>query len=159
MKALDAIDLQMLEILQRDATTPMATIAEALNLSVTPCWRRLQRLKDKGYISKQVALVDPEKVNAGFTAFVFVSANHSNQAQADAFLAAVRAIPEVVGFYRMSGSVDYLLRVVVPDIAAYDRIYKRLIRSSPALRDVSSSFVMETVKFTTALPLTYAGGS
>lgn len=154
-KKLDAIDRQILAILQRDAETPLADLAQAVNLSSTPCWRRIQRLREHGFITRHVALVDPLKINLGVTVFVAVRTNQHSQAWFEGFRDAVRDIPEIVEFYRMSGDVDYLLRVVVPDIAAYDVVYKRLIRSVD-LSDVSSSFAMEELKFTTALPLDYA---
>ena len=100
-------------------------------------------------------LVDPRKINVGVTVFVSVRTSTHTQGWFDGFKAAVESIPEVVEFYRMSGDIDYLLRVVVPDIAGYDRVYKRLIAGS-ALRDVSSSFAMEEIKFTTAMPVNYA---
>ena len=154
-KKLDAIDRQILAILQRDAETPLADLAQAVNLSSTPCWRRIQRLREHGFSTRHVALVDPLKINLGVTVFVAVRTNQHSQAWFEGFRDAVRDIPEIVEFYRMSGDVDYLLRVVVPDIAAYDAVYKRLIRSVD-LSDVSSSFAMEELKFTTALPLDYA---
>jgi Lrp/AsnC family transcriptional regulator len=154
-KKLDAIDRRLLEILQQDAETPLNVLAEAVNLSSTPCWRRIQRLREAGYVTRHVALVDPHKVNLGVTVFVFVRTNQHSRGWLDRLRDAVRDIPEVVEFYRMSGDVDYLLRVVVPDIQAYDRVYKRLI-ASIELSDVSSSFAMEELKFTTALPLDYA---
>jgi len=155
MKSLDAIDRAILRLLQEDAEIPMAKLAEAVNLSPTPCWRRVQRLKEDGVITKQVTLLDPTKLNLGVTVFVAVKTNQHSQAWFERFHKAVTAIPEVVEFYRMSGDVDYLLRVVVPSIGAYDAVYKRLIRGSD-LFDVSSSFAMEEIKFTTALPLDYA---
>ena len=154
-KKLDATDRKLLSILQQDAETPLTDLAQAVNLSTTPCWRRVQRLREHGFIARQVALVDPRKVNLGVTVFVAIRTNQHSQAWFERFRDAVRAIPEVVEFYRMSGDVDYLLRVVAPDIAAYDQIYKRLIREVD-LSDVSSSFAMEELKFTTALPLDYA---
>ena len=153
---LDSIDVRILEILQQDATLQVAEIAERVGLSSTPCWRRIQRLKEAGVITRQVALLDPLKVNVGVTVFVSVRTSIHSQAWFDSFKATVQAIPEVVEFYRMSGDVDYLLRVVVPDIAAYDRVYKRLIAGTQ-LHDVSSSFAMEELKLTTALPLGYVG--
>ena len=154
-KKLDATDRKILDILQRDADTPLADLAQAVNLSSTPCWRRIQRLREHGFITRQVALVDARKINLAVTAFVAVRTNPHTQAWCESFRDAVRDIPEIVEFYRMSGDVDYLLRVVVPDIAAYDAVYKRLIRSVD-LSDVSTSFAMEELKFTTALPLDYA---
>ena len=151
---LDAIDVRILEILQQDAERQVAQIAEQIGLSTTPCWRRIQRLKETGVITRQVALVDARKVNVGVTVFVSVRTSIHTQDWFETFKATVQAIPEVVEFYRMSGDVDYLLRVVVPDIAAYDKVYKRLI-SGTQLQDVSSSFAMEELKLTTALPLGY----
>ena len=152
---LDAIDRQLLEMLQKSSDMPINELAAAVHLTPTPCWRRIQRLKELGVISQQVALVDRQKVNLGVTVFVAVRTNQHSQTWFESFRDAVRDIPEIVEFYRMSGDVDYLLRVVVPDIAAYDLVYKRLIRSVD-LSDVSSSFAMEELKFTTALPLDYA---
>jgi len=151
---MDAIDAKLLEILQDDATVHVAELAERVGLSQTPCWRRVQRLKETGIITKQVVLVDPKKVNVGVTVFVSVRTSDHSQEWFNSFRAAVGAIDEIVEFYRMSGDVDYLLRVVVPDIAGYDKVYKRLI-GGIRLSDVSSSFAMEELKFTTALPTTY----
>ena len=152
---LDAIDRQLLALLQHNADTPLAELAQAVNLSSTPCWRRMQMLREAGYISKQVALVNPAKVNLGLTVFVSIKTNQHNAAWVQQLRDAVQDIPEIVELYRMSGDVDYLLRVVVPDMRTYDAVYQRLIRSV-ALSDVSSSFAMEEIKFTTALPLDYA---
>ena len=152
---MDAIDRKILELLQLDAETPVATIAERVHLSVTPCWRRIQKLKEAGVIRRQVALCDPAKLNLGVTVFVSVRTNQHSQAWLEKFAKGVKEIPEVVELYRMSGDVDYLLRVVVPDIAGYDAVYKRLIRAAD-LYVVSSSFAMEQMKYTTALPLDYA---
>jgi Lrp/AsnC family transcriptional regulator len=152
---LDAIDRKLLEMLQLDCDTPVAELAAAVQLSTTPCWRRIQRMKDARIITGNVALVDPKNVNVGVTVFVNIRTNQHSQAWFDRFHATVDSIPEVVEFYRMSGDVDYLLRIVVPDIAAYDGVYKRLIAGTQ-LFDVSSSFAMEQLKFTTALPLRYA---
>jgi len=151
---LDSIDRKLLALLQEDAGRQVSEMAEAVGLSQTPCWRRVQRLKEAGVITRNVMLVDRNKVNVGVTVFVSVRTNTHTQAWFDSFRAAVEAVPEVVEFYRMSGDVDYLLRVVVPDIAAYDKVYKRLIAGTQ-LFDVSSSFAMEELKFTTALPLSY----
>lgn len=152
---LDAIDRKILELLQLDAGRQIADLASEVGLSQTPCWRRIQRLKEAGVITRNVMLVDPRKVNVGVTVFVAVRTSTHTQAWFDRFKAVVDVIPEIVEFYRMSGEIDYLLRVVVPDIAAYDKVYKRLIADTE-LFDVSSSFAMEEIKFTTALPLSYA---
>ncbi|HEU6454430.1 MAG TPA: Lrp/AsnC family transcriptional regulator [Roseateles sp.] len=153
---MDSIDIRILDILQRNAELQVADIAQQVGLSTTPCWRRIQRLKAERVITRQVALLDSQKVNVGVTVFVSVRTSTHTQEWFETFKATVQAIPEVVEFYRMSGDVDYLLRVVVPDIAAYDRVYKRLIAGTQ-LHDVSSSFAMEELKLTTALPLGYVG--
>ncbi|RKP50270.1 Lrp/AsnC family transcriptional regulator [Pararobbsia silviterrae] len=149
---MDQIDRKLLELLQRDATTPVAELAQQVNLSQTPCWKRVQRLKESGVIRSQVALCDARKLGVGTTVFVSIRTNQHNEAWARQFTDAVTAIPEVVEVYRMSGETDYLLRIVVADIDDYDRIYKRLIRDV-SLHDVSSSFAMEQIKYSTALPV------
>jgi len=149
---MDKIDRQILSILQSDATVPVAEIAERVHLSQTPCWKRIQKLKDAGIIRKQVALCDPQKLGYGTTVFVAIRTNQHNDAWLRKFAAAMQAIPEIVEAYRMSGEVDYLLRVVVADIRGYDEVYKRLIKAVE-LVDVSSSFAMEQIKFSTAIPV------
>ncbi|MEP6873118.1 MAG: Lrp/AsnC family transcriptional regulator [Burkholderiales bacterium] len=153
---LDSIDIKILEILQKDSDQQTAQLAEQVGLSATPCWRRVQRLRDAGVITRNVALVDPRKVNVGVTVFVFVRTSTHTDEWFGRLKATVDLIPEVVEFYRMSGDIDYLLRIVVPDIAAYDKVYKRLTANTN-LYDVSSSFAMEEIKFTTALPLSFVG--
>ena len=152
--ALDAFDKRILEALQEDASISLAGLAAAAKLSPTPTWRRVQRLETAGVIRRRVALLDASKINLGVTVFVGVKTNQHNQAWLDRFARAVRDVPEIVEVYRMSGDLDYLLRVVVPDIAGYDAVYRRLINSIE-LSDVSSSFAMEQLKFTTSLPLDY----
>lgn len=156
MTKLDAIDRKLLALLQDDAELQISELAARVGLSTTPCWRRLQRMKEAGVITRQVMLLDRKAVNVAVTVFVAIRTDQHNQKWFEQFRATVEAIPEVVEFYRMSGEVDYLLRVVVPDIAAYDAVYKRLT-TSIALSDVSSSFAMEELKYTTALPLGYIG--
>ena len=152
---MDKIDKAILELLQVNASASLQEISEQVSLSATPCWRRIQRLEREGYIRQRVALLDPDKLNVGVTVFVSVRTNQHNEKWAKRFTAVVTAIPEIVEFYRMSGDIDYLLRVVVPDIRAYDTVYQRLTKAV-SLSDVSSSFAMEEIKFTTALPLNYA---
>jgi len=152
---MDRADRHILESLQQDATRPVSEIAESIHLSTTACWKRIQKLEESGIIRKRVALLDGAKLRVGITVFVAIKTNQHNADWFERFHAVVSAIPEVVEFYRMSGDVDYLLRVVVPDIAGYDGVYKRLIRGIE-LFDVSSSFAMEQLKYTTALPLSYA---
>jgi Lrp/AsnC family transcriptional regulator len=152
---LDAMDIKILRILQADCTRPVADIGKEVGLSTTPCWRRIQKLEEAGVIQRRVALLDPHKVNAGVTVIVSIKTDQHNVEWLERFHHAVQDLSEVVEFYRMSGDVDYLLRVVVPDIAAYDAFYKKLI-GKIALTDVSSSFAMEQIKYTTALPLDFA---
>ena len=152
---MDRIDKHILRLLQEDATRSVADIAEQVGLSQTPCWRRIQNLEKAGVIVRRVALLDPDTLNVGTTVFVRVRTTNHSYDWLEKFAKAVSEIEEVVEFHRMSGDVDYLLRVVVPDIAGYDAVYKRLI-SAADLSDVSSNFAMETIKQTTALPLHYA---
>lgn len=152
---MDRIDRKILALLQSDATLPVAVVAERVGLSPSPCWRRIQKLEAEGFIRARVALLDAAKMNVGVTVFAAVRTNQHDVAWLEKFAKAVSDFPEVVEFYRMTGDIDYLLRIVVPDIAAYDAVYKRLIRRI-ALFDVSSSFAMETIKYTTALPVDYA---
>jgi Lrp/AsnC family transcriptional regulator len=152
MTALDSLDAKILAILQADASRSIAEIADAVHLSQNACWRRIKRLEDEGVIRKRVALLDPEKLGVGITVFVSVRAGEHSENWLETFTAAVRKIPEVVEFYRMAGEVDYLLKLQVANIAAYDRVYKSLIRSAK-LMDVSAAFAMEEMKRTTELPL------
>jgi Lrp/AsnC family transcriptional regulator len=151
---LDRMDRKILDILQQDCTKPVAEIGKEVGLSTTPCWRRIQKLEESGVIQRRVAVLDPKKVNVGVTVFVSISTSHHTHEWLDRFHETLMDFPEVVEFYRMSGKVDYLLRVVVPDIERYDAFYKRLI-ARIELSDVSSAFAMEQIKFTTALPLGY----
>ena len=154
---LDVIDLRLLKLLQGDAELPLADLAEKVGLSPTPCWRRIQKLEKAGVIRRRVALLDRRLLNAGVTVFIAVrTAKHSAE-WLDQFADAVRDIPEIVDFYRMSGEIDYLLKALVPDIAAYDALYKKLI-SKIELSDVTSMFAMEELKSTTEIPLDFAGG-
>ncbi len=152
---MDRIDRKILQHIQADATLSVADVAEKVGLSSTPCWRRIQKLERSGVIRKRVALLDRASLNLGVDVFVAIKTNQHNAAWLDSFANAVTEFPEVVEFYRMSGDIDYLMRVVVPDIPAYDAFYKRLIQQAD-IYDVSSSFAMEQLKYTTALPLQYA---
>ena len=149
---IDRTDRKILSILQVDASIPVAEIARRVGLSTTPCWRRIQKLEEDGVIVKRVALIDPGKVNVGVTAFVAITTSQHTTDWLERFAGHIKEFPEVVDFYRMAGSVDYLLRVVVPDIAAYDAFYKKLI-SKIEIADVSTTFAMEKIKSTTELPL------
>ena len=139
-------------LLQKDASLPVADIARKVGLSVTPCWRRIQKMEEDGIIRGRVALLDSEKIGMGMSVFVGIKTDQHNAIWLQQFADTVSSFPEVVEFYRMSGEVDYMLRVVVPDMASYDVFYKKLI-GNIELKDVSSSFAMEEIKYTTALPL------
>jgi len=152
---LDKTDRAILALLQRDATLAVADISNRVNLSATACWRRIQRLEEQDYITRRVTLLNADKLNVGVTVFVSIKTSHHSDTWFQKFHRVVTAIPEVVEFYRMSGDVDYLLRIVVSDIKHYDAVYKRLIRGTD-LSDVTSSFAMEQIKLTTELPLDYA---
>jgi len=151
---MDRLDRKILRLLQEDATLAVADIAKKVGLSTTPCWRRIQKLEEEGVITRRVAVLNPEKINARVNVFVAIRTNSHSLEWLRRFSEVVQEFPEVVEFYRMSGDVDYLLRVVVPDIAAYDAFYKRLI-AKIEIRDVSSSFAMEQIKYTTEMPLDY----
>jgi Lrp/AsnC family transcriptional regulator, cysteine-sensing transcriptional activator len=152
---MDAIDRKILAVVQQDASLSVAEIGQRVGLSSTPCWKRLQRLEADGVITKRVALIAPEKVGLGITVFVSIeTGDHSNE-WLKKFADVVSAMPEVMEFYRMAGDVDYMLRVVVTDIAGYDGFYKKLIATVP-LKNVTSRFAMERIKSTTALPISDA---
>lgn len=149
---MDQIDKQILHLLQHDTTLSTAAIAEKVGLSPTPCWRRVQNMEKAGIIRARVALLDRDKLNLGIDVFVTIQTNQHNNEWLTRFGEAIQALNEVVECYRMSGDVDYMLRVVVKDIGAYDQFYKRLIEHSE-VTNVSSSFAMERMKYTTELPL------
>ncbi|MBB2970952.1 Lrp/AsnC family transcriptional regulator [Mesorhizobium sp. RMAD-H1] len=151
---MDRLDRKILRLLQEDATLAVADVAKKVGLSTTPCWRRIQKLEEDGVIRRRVAILDPVRINARVTVFVAIRTSSHSHEWLKRFSEVVQEFPEVVEFYRMSGDIDYLLRVVVPDIAAYDSFYKRLIAKID-IRDVSSSFAMEQIKYTTELPLDY----
>ena len=151
-RRLDAIDRKILMVLQEDASLSVAEIGDRVGLSSTPCWKRIQRLEADGVILRRVALVDQNKIGLGISVFVSVESADHSEGWLKKFADAVSAMPEVMEFYRMAGDVDYMLRVVVPDIAGYDAFYKRLIASVP-LKNVTSRFAMEKIKSITALPV------
>jgi len=152
---MDKLDTRILDLLQGDAGLTAAEIADRVGLSKAPCWRRIQKLQRDGVIRGMVALLDPHALNVGTTVFVTLKTGNHSEAWFEKFVRAVRDIPEVTEIHRMSGDVDYLVRIVVPDIDAYDVVYKRLI-GALEFQDVSASFVLETIKSSTALPLCYA---
>ena len=151
---MDNIDKKILDLLQRDANLSTADIAQAVGLSTTPCWRRIHKLESEGVITHRVALLNRHKLNLSIDVFVAVKTNQHNWEWLAQFSETVSEFPEVVEFYRMAGESDYLLRVVVPDIPAFDKFYKKLVQTAD-LSDVSSSFAMEQIKYTTSLPLDY----
>jgi Lrp/AsnC family transcriptional regulator len=149
---MDAIDRKILAVLQQDASHSVAEIGNLVGLSSTPCWKRIQRLEAEGVIHKRVALVDQDKIGLGVTVFVSIETGDHSPEWLNRFAKEVGTMPEVMEFYRMAGDVDYMLRVVVPDIQAYDAFYKLLIATIP-LKNVTSRFAMEKIKATTALPI------
>jgi Lrp/AsnC family transcriptional regulator len=151
MTELDAIDRAILRLISIDASLSLNDIADKVGLTATPCWKRIKRMEETGVIRARVALLDADKLGLPVSVFVSVeTADHSAEWLAK-FAGTVAATPEIVGAWRMSGDVDYLLHVIVPDIAAYDGFYKKLITAVP-LRNVSSRFAMERMK-DAALPI------
>ena len=149
---MDAVDKKILLILQQDTDQPVAEIARKVGLSVTPCWRRIQKLEEEGIIRGRVALLNAKLIDLGMSVFVAIKIREHSSEWLNNFSTTIAEYEEVVEFYRMSGDVDYMLRVVVKNMAAYDTFYKKLISDVP-LKDVSSSFAMEEIKYTTALPI------
>ena len=150
---LDPIDRAILRLIQRDAALSLADIAAEVGLTATPCWKRIRRMEQTGVIIGRVALLDPAKVGLGLSIFVAIETGDHSAPWIQTFADSVEKMPEVVDCWRLGGDVDYLLRVVVPDMAAFDGFYRRLTAEVPSLRKVTSRFAMERVKNTTALPL------
>ena len=151
---MDSTDKAILALLQRDSSTPVSEIADSVGLSATPCWRRIKKLEEEGVIRKRVALADMSALNLSLTAFISVKTAQHTEAWLKKFGDAIRRIPEIVEVHRMSGEIDYLMKVVAPDMASFDRVYKRLITAAE-FSDVTSTFSMEEIKSTTELPLDY----
>jgi Lrp/AsnC family transcriptional regulator len=149
---MDDIDINILDLLQRDAGLSIAQVAERVGLSLTPCWKRIQRLEAGGIIEKRVALLNPEKLGLGITVFVTIETGDHSQQWLEQFADFVAGMPEVIELYRLAGDVDYMLRVVVPDMQSYDHFYKRLI-AGMSLKKVTSRFAMERIKASTILPI------
>ncbi len=149
---MDVVDLKILDLLQQDASLTLAEVASQVNLSPTPCWRRISKLESAGVIEKRVALLDAAKVGIDLTIFVTVETDDHSEAWTARFAEAVAAMPEVMEAYRMAGEVDYLLKIAVPNIAAYDAFYRAITAAVP-LKTITSMIAMETVKRTTAFPL------
>jgi Lrp/AsnC family transcriptional regulator len=153
MSKLDKIDRQILGLLQTDASLPIQQIAERVGLSVNPCWRRIRQMEEAGVIQARVALVDPEKVGLGLTVYVRVKTSQHSADWARKLNEVIAGMPEILECHRIGGDVDYLLKVVVEDMADYDRTYKEFIGRLPSLADVSALFSMERLKSATALPI------
>jgi Lrp/AsnC family transcriptional regulator len=149
---MDEIDRLLIDMLQRDATLSIAQMAERVGLSATPCWKRIQKLEARGVVTRRVALVDPDSVGVGLSVLVSVEAGAHTPEWLQRFSAGVAAMPEIMEVYRMAGDVDYMLRVAVADMTEYDAFYKRLIALAP-MKNVTSRFAMERMKYTTAYPL------
>ncbi|WP_426143816.1 Lrp/AsnC family transcriptional regulator [Pseudomonas sp. DWP3-1-2] len=150
---MDSFDRHILSLLQRDASMPLKDLAEAVNLSTTPCWKRVKKLEETGVIKSKVLLLDAEKLGLGLSVFVQLKTQRHDSQWLEQFAQTVTQFEEVMEFYRMAGEWDYMLRLVVHDMAAYDRFYKKLISSTEGLSTITSSFAMEQIKYTTALPL------
>jgi len=151
-KKIDDTDRLILKVLQNDATVSLESIADKVNVSLNTCWRRVQALEKSGIIRRRVALLDQDKVGLPLTVFVSVRTDDHSQDWSDRFTKAVKDIPQIVEFYRLAGDVDYLLKMTVASVSDYDQVYQRLI-SRVKLSDVSASFAMERMKFTTELPI------
>lgn len=154
MRRIDFIDKRILALLQEDASASLNDIAEAVNLSRNACWARIRQMEEAGIIMKRVCLLDPEALDVGLTVFITVRTSEHSAPWLERFRRATRTMPEIIAIYRTTGETDYLLQAVVPSVKAYDALYQRLI-AEIELSDVSSSFVMEEIKRTTALPLDY----
>ena len=152
MEKLDLIDRKILVELMRDATQPIGRIAEHVGLSQTPCWKRIQRLQSAGIVEGRVAIIDPARIGLGLTIFVGVEAPDHGADWRDAFAAVVRDIPAIVEVFRMAGDLDYLLRVVVADMAAFDALYRQLTEAV-AIKNVTSYFALERIKTTSVYPI------
>ncbi|CAM3187250.1 MULTISPECIES: Lrp/AsnC family transcriptional regulator [Vibrio] len=150
---LDKVDRKILALLQQDGTLSLNDLAEAVNLTTTPCWKRLKKLEESGVIEKRVALLNPEKLDLSFTAFVLVkTCDHSHEWYSQ-FVSTAADFPEVMEFYRMAGEYDYMMKVQVKDMQCFDNFYKKLVNSIAGISNVTSTFAMEPLKYTTALPI------
>jgi Lrp/AsnC family transcriptional regulator len=154
VEGVDKVDRKILALLQGDCNLTAEQIGEKVGLSKAPCWRRIQRLWERGVIKKSVALLDATQLNVKTSVFVMIRTSTHTAEWLQRFSKAMQQLPEITEIHRMSGDVDYLIRVVVPDITAYDAVYKKMI-SAVDMSDVSASFVLETIKSTTTLPLEY----
>jgi Lrp/AsnC family transcriptional regulator len=152
MDNLDLIDRKIVAELMRDATLPVAQIADRVGLSQTPCWKRIQKLETNGVLTGRVALANPARLGFGLTVFIGIEAPDHSATWRDTFAKAVGQFPEVMEVYRMAGEMDYLLRVSVADMESFDSLYKRLTDAVP-IKNLTSHFAMERMKFSTAYPV------
>ncbi|MBF4256444.1 Lrp/AsnC family transcriptional regulator [Vibrio anguillarum] len=150
---LDRIDRMILSLLQQDSTLSLNDLAEAVNLTTTPCWKRLKKLEESGVIAQRVALLDPEKLDLSFTAFVLIKTSDHSHEWYSHFVMTVSEYPEVMEFYRMAGEFDYMMKVLVKDMKCFDQFYKKLVNGVKGINNVTSTFAMESLKYTTQLPL------
>lgn len=150
---LDATDLAILRLIQADASLSLGDIAKEVGLTQTPCWKRIRRMEETGIITGRVTLVNAEKLGLGISVFVAIETGDHSGAWIESFAKTVTDMPEIVECWRLGGDVDYLLRVVVSDMTAYDGFYRKLTARVSSLRKVTSRFAMECVKSTTALPI------
>lgn len=153
MLVLDKVDKKLLSLLQQDSGMSLQDLAEQVNLTTTPCWKRLKRLEDQGVIDKRVALLNPDKLGLSFVAFALIKTNDHSNDWYQRFTETVTDFPEVMEFYRMAGEFDYMMKVLVSDMSAYDAFYKKLVNSVAGISNVTSTFAMESIKYTTALPI------
>ncbi|RSD28937.1 Lrp/AsnC family transcriptional regulator [Vibrio pectenicida] len=150
---LDKVDRKILALLQQDSTLSLNDLAEVVNLTTTPCWKRLKKLEESGVIEKRVALLNPDKLNLSFTAFVLVKTSDHSHEWYKHFVSTAGEFPEVMEFYRMAGEYDYMMKVQVKDMQCFDNFYKKLVNSVAGISNVTSTFAMEPLKYTTALPI------
>ena len=148
---MDAMDRKLLSLLQDDASMPLQDIAARVGLSINPCWRRIKRMESEGIIRARVAVLDPEKVGLNVSVFVRIKIREHSSEWVKRFAVAIRSIPEIAECHRIGGDIDYMLKVIVADIAGYDRVYKELIARVPGLAEVSALFSMERIKYTTKI--------
>ncbi len=151
LQVMDKLDKALLALMQADASLSVGELSERVNVSKSACWRRIQKLEEAGIIRSKVTLLDPALLGLDLTVFVSVRTNQHNEKWATEFKEVVESIPGVMEAYRMGGDVDYLIKALVADMPGYDKLYQDLIRAN--LFDVTASFVMETIKQTTELPL------
>lgn len=150
---LDELDKKILRVMQRDASMPTAQIADQVGLSQAPCWRRIQRLKEEGFIRDQVVLLDRNKVGLSTQIFALVKLSATGRSNVDAFIDTIKTFPEVLDCYVMMGTVDFILRIVAKDIGAYERFFFERLSLLPGVQDINSMVALSEIKATTALPL------